>query len=182
LEVLVDGEVIQPIFLHEYWKKLINECNEKLSVLWGNEGAPPSISVHQCVDSFVDQSLSKNGLNVIVKPPEGSFVSPSDYMASLNNKVFVQLQSNADLYDKEAEKWKSEGVFEWTKKADSLLELLVSLIHIGGGGAGRAPDLEALSLCNVSGAQKTMFFLARQGLCTMLTPTKTKKVRGGNLE
>ena len=179
----MDGEVIEPDFLHEYWKKLVNECNEKLSLLWGNEGTPPSISINQCVDSFVDQSLSKNGLNVVVKPPDGSFVSPSDYMAALSNKVFSQLQSNAALYDKEAKKWKNEGVFQWMKKADSLLELLVSLIHIGGGGAGRAPDLEALSLCNnASGAQRTMFFLARQGLCTMLTPTKTKKVRGGNLE
>lgn len=87
LEVLVDGEVIEPDFLHKYWKKLVNECNVKLSVLWGNEGPPPSISMNQCVDSFVDQSLSKDGLNVVVKPPEGSFVTPSDYTASIAKKM-----------------------------------------------------------------------------------------------
>lgn len=177
----MDGQLVEPDFLHKYWKKLVNACNSKLSSLWGNGESPPSISINQCVDSFVDQSLSKTGLNVVVLPPKGSLLSPSDYAASLTKKVFFKLENNAELYDKESRKWKEEGVFQWMKKADSLLELLVPLIHIGGGGAGRAPDLEALSLCNVSGAQRTMFFLGNQGLCTMLTPTKTKKVRGGNL-
>ena len=90
----------------------MNECNAKISLLWGNEGAPPLISINPCIDSFVDQSLSTTGLNVVVKPPEGSFVSPSDYTSSLRKKVFYQLQKDVKLYDKEAKKWKDEGVFQ----------------------------------------------------------------------
>jgi hypothetical protein len=55
----------------------------------------------------------------------------------------------------------------------------MTLLHIGGGGASRAPDISRLSLCNTSTGQRSVFFLRSSGCCTILPSSKTENTLGG---
>lgn len=53
------------------------------------------------------------------------------------------------------------------------------LLHIGGGGASRAPDISRLSLANTTAGQRSIFFLRDKGCCSILPNSKTENTFGG---